>query len=97
MTDLISDIWKGLREAGMAEVMLYLPDGSASRCHWDSTALIGETRVALLGDQDRNIVRIIPIASCIGIGIPSPKGIDPLGYRAVVLSKLHEVFPGTDT
>jgi hypothetical protein len=95
MADLISDIWEGLREAGMPEVMLYLPDGAASRCHWDETALIGETRVALLGDQERNIVRIIPIAECIGIGIPSPKGVDPTGYRGVVQNKLRQAFPET--
>ena len=38
MTDLITDIWAGLKDAGMPEVMLYLADGSASRCHWDETA-----------------------------------------------------------
>ena len=88
MNELIGQIWEGLRDAGLPEVMLYLPDGSASRCHWDDTALVGETRVALLGDQDRNIVRIMPVDACIGLGIPSPKGVDPIGYRAVVREKL---------
>jgi hypothetical protein len=93
MPDLITEMWSKLRDAGIAEVMLYLTDGSASRCHWDDTALIGETRVALLGDQERNIVRIIPIAECVGIGIPAPKGVDPSGYRSIVKNKLHEAFP----
>lgn len=95
MSDLITQLWEGLRDAGLPEVMLYLPDGSASRCHWDSTAMIGEVRVALLGDQDRNIVRIIPIAACTGIGVASPKGVDPLGYRAIVQNRLVERFPQT--
>lgn len=77
----------------MPEVMLYLPDGSASRCHWDQTATIGDVRVALLGDQDRGIVRILPISSCAGIGIPAPKGTDPNGYRAVVKDKLTTTVP----
>ena len=64
----------------MPDVMLYLADGSACRCHWDNTALIGEVRVALLADQDRKIVRIMPIHDCKGIGIASPKGTDPAGY-----------------
>ena len=42
MTDLIAEIWSGLKDAGMPEVMLYLSDGSACRCHWDETALIGD-------------------------------------------------------
>ncbi len=88
MSDMIARMWEGLRDAGMPEVMLYLPDGSASRCHWNDTAMIGETRVALLGDQDRGIVRIIPVASCSGIGVASPKGTDPVGYRSVIRSKL---------
>ena len=64
MTDLITEIWVGLRDAGMPDVMLYLADGSAYRCHWDETALIGEVRVALLADQDRKIVRIMPVHEC---------------------------------
>jgi len=88
MAEQFTELWQGLRDAGLPEVMLYLPDGSASRCHWDDTALVGETRVALLGDQDRNIVRIMPVDACIGLGIPSPKGVDPIGYRAVVREKL---------
>lgn len=86
--DMITSLWDGLRSSGLPEVMLYLPDGSACRCHWDDTAVIGETRVALLGDQERNIVRIVPVSSCIGLGIASPKGVDPIGYRAVVREKL---------
>jgi hypothetical protein len=92
MPDLISEIWEGLKEAGMPDVMLYLSDGSASRCHWDETALIGSVRVALLADQDRKIVRIVPIHDCRGIGVASPKGIDPAGYRSVVQGKLAERF-----
>jgi hypothetical protein len=90
MTDLIATMWEGLRDAGLPEVMLYLPDGSASRCHWDDTAIIGAVRVALLGDQDRGIVRIVPVSSCVGIGIASPKGVDPVGYRAVIKGKLFK-------
>lgn len=90
MDDLISTMWQGLRDAGLPEVMLYLPDGSASRCHWDDTAMVGGVRVALLGDQDRNIVRIMPIMSCTGIGIPSPKGVDPMMYRGVVKERITE-------
>jgi hypothetical protein len=90
MTDLITVIWAGLNDAGMPEVMLYLADGSACRCHWNDTALIGTTRVALLADQDRKIVRIVPIHDCKGIGIASPKGTDPAGYRAVVQEKLNQ-------
>ena len=90
MTDLITQIWADLNDAGMPEVMLYLPDGSAYRCHWDETAVIGTTRVALLADQDRKIVRIMPVHGCEGIGIASPKGTDPAGYRSVVQQKLAE-------
>jgi hypothetical protein len=93
MADLITDLWSKLRDAGMAEVMLYLPGGAASRCHWDDTALIGDTRVALLADQERSIVRIMPISECEGIGIPAPKGVDPVGYKSVVHNKLRESFP----
>jgi hypothetical protein len=92
MTDLITEIWIGLKEAGMAEVMLYLADGSAYRCHWDETAMIGEFRVALLADQDRKIVRIVPVPECKGIGIASPKGTDPAGYRTYIRTKLGERF-----
>jgi hypothetical protein len=88
MAQLISEIWAGLREAGMPEVMLYLPDNSASRCHWDDTTTINDVRVALLADQDRQIVRILPVDSCVGIGIASPKGIDPSGYKLFVYKKL---------
>ncbi len=92
MSDLITDIWEGMKEAGMPEVMLFLADGSASRCHWDETALIGSVRVALLADQDRKIVRIVPVHDCKGIGVASPKGTDPAGYRSVVQVKLNERF-----
>lgn len=88
MAELISEIWQGLRDAGLPEVMLYLPDNTASRCHWDDTALIGNVRVALLGDQERNIVRIQAIDQCIGIGVAAPKGTDPMNFRFVVHSKL---------
>ena len=90
MSDLITMMWEGLRHSGIPEVMLSLPDGSASRCHLNDTAIVGEVRVALLGDQDRNIVRILPIASCVGIGVPSPKGVDPLTHRGFVKDKLAE-------
>jgi hypothetical protein len=90
--DLISEIWSGLKDAGLPEVMLYLPDGSACRCHWDDTALIGNTRVALLADQDRKVVRVMPIHECKGVGVASPKGIDPAGYRTVIQGKLNERF-----
>ncbi|HWT77958.1 MAG TPA: hypothetical protein VN648_04070 [Candidatus Methylomirabilis sp.] len=92
MTDLITQVWSALRDAGLPEVMLFLPDGSAYRCHWNDTSLIGSIRVALLADQDRKIVRIMPIEECKGIGIASPKGTDPMGYRALVLEKLNECF-----
>ncbi len=90
MPDLIAEIWEGLKDAGMPDVMLYLSDGSACRCHWDETVLIGKVRVALLADQDRKVVRIVPIQDCRGIGVASPKGTDPAGYRSVVQSKLAE-------
>src|SRR5271170_6478543 len=90
MSDLIVEIWSGLKDAGMPEVMIYLPDGAAYRCHWNETALIGPIRVALLADQDRKIVRIVPIHECQGIGIASPKGTDPAGFRSVVQQKLNE-------
>ena len=90
--DLITEIWSGLKDAGMPEVMLYLRDGTAYRCHWDDTALIGNVRVALLADQDRKVVRVVPVHECQGIGIASPKGTDPAGYRSVIQSKLNERF-----
>jgi hypothetical protein len=93
MESLITTMWEGLRDAGLAEVMLYLPDGSAARCHWDDTAVVGGTRVALVADQDRNIVRIVPVDTCTGIGVASPKGVDPAGYRAVVRGRLVEPDP----
>jgi hypothetical protein len=97
MAQLISEIWEGLRNAGLPEVMLYLPDNSASRCHWDDTALVGGVRVALLADQDRQIVRILPVDSCVGIGIASPKGTDPCGYKREVFNKLtHSPGDGDD-
>lgn len=89
MTQIISEVWAGLRDAGLPEVMLYLPDNSASRCHWDDTAVVNEVRVALLADQDRQIVRIVPVDSCVGIGVASPKGVDPSGYKMVVQKKLR--------
>ena len=94
MAQLISEIWQGLRDAGLPEVMLYLDDNSASRCHWDETTMIGEVRVALLADQDRKIVRIFPVDACTGIGIASPKGVDPSGYKGVVRLKLARQFGG---
>jgi hypothetical protein len=93
MTDLITEIWEGLKDAGMPDVMLYLSDGSACRCHWDETALVGTVRVALLADQDRKIVRIVPVHECKGIGVASPKGMDPAGYRSVVQGKLNGRSP----
>lgn len=89
----ITTLWEGLRDAGLPEVMLYLPDGSAARCHWDDTSEIQGTRVALVADQDRGIVRIIPVDSAVGLGIASPKGTDPAGYRAVVKQKLRVEEP----
>ncbi len=97
MTDLITQIWSAMRDAGMPEVMLYLPDGSASRCHWNDTALVGPIRVALLADQDRKIVRIMPVEQCTGIGIASPKGTDPMGYRSIVHEKLTSSFGDGNT
>ena len=91
MGDLIIELWQQLRDAGMPEVMLFLADGSACRCHWDSTAQLGSTRVSLPGDQVRNIVRIVPISACVGIGIASPKGTDPNAYRAVIQDRLASV------
>ncbi len=88
MSDLITEMWEGLRDAGIPDVMLYLSDGTACRCHWDDTAMVGTVRVALLGDQERGIVRIVPVSSCTGIGVPSPKGVDPVGYKAVVRERL---------
>ena len=92
MAELISEIWAGLREAGLPEVMLYLPDQTASRCHWDETTMIGEVRVALLADQERKIVRILPVDSCVGIGIASPKGTDPSGYKSIVYGKISSRY-----
>jgi hypothetical protein len=86
--DLIATLWEGLRDAGLPEVMLYLPDGTASRCHWDDTAVVGGLRVALLGDQERGIVRLVPLRACEGIGVPAPKGVDPCGYRPQVRERL---------
>jgi hypothetical protein len=93
MSDSITQIWSGLREAGMPEVMLFMPDGTASRSHWDETAMIGSMRVALLGDQERKIVRVIPVDACIGIGVATPKGIDTSCFRAMVQTKLTDRFP----
>ena len=90
MSESISQIWAGLRDAGLPEVMLFLPDGTASRSQWDDTAMIGATRVALLGDQERKIVRVIPVDLCIGIGVACPKGIDTSTFRTMVQSKLTE-------
>jgi len=90
MSESITQIWSGLRDAGLPDVMLFLPDGTASRCHWDETAMIGPTRVALLGDQERKIVRVIPVEACIGIGVASPKGIDTSCFRGMVQNKLNE-------
>lgn len=92
----VATLWEGLRDAGLPEVMLYLPDGTASRCHWDDTTLLGAQRVALLGDLERGIVRVIPVDTCVGIGIPAPKGMDPVGYRGTVRSKLASVFEGPE-
>ncbi len=89
MTDLITEIWSGLHEAGLSEVMLYLADGTAYRCDWYDTAVVGTTRVALLADQERKIVRVVPVHDCKGIGIASPKGTDPAGYRSFVQEKLN--------
>lgn len=88
----ISEIFESLHNVGMSEVMLYLPDGSASRCHWKDTAILNGVRVALVADVDRGIVRVVPLDRCEGIGFPSPKGVDPMGYKAVIGAKLNEVF-----
>ncbi len=88
MSDLIEGLWSGLRDAGLPEVMLYLPDGSASRCHWEDTAVVGGVRVALLADQERGIVRIVPVSTCLGLGIAAPKGTDPSAYRPMVRARL---------
>ena len=96
MIDLITQLWGALRDAGLPEVMLFLPDGTACRCHWNDTAMIGDTRVALLADQDRKIVRIMPVGECKGIGIASPKGVDPMGYRPVVQEKIYNFFGGPE-
>ena len=93
MTQLISEIWEGLCSAGLTEVMLYLPDNSAARCHWRDTAVIAGVRVALIADQERKIVRIVPVDSCAGIGVASPKGVDPTGHRSFVLNKIVNQFP----
>ena len=94
----LTKLWEQLKDKGIGDVMLYLADGSASRCDWNDTAMLGEVRVALLGDQDRGIVRIVEIDSCKGLGIPSPKGIDPRGYRSVVMEKLlNSQSPSADT
>jgi hypothetical protein len=93
MSQSINEIWSGLRDAGMPDVMLFLPDGTASRCHWDETALIGTTRVALLGDQERKIVRVVPVESCVGIGVAAPKGVDTSNFRTMVQSRLVESSP----
>jgi hypothetical protein len=90
MSGIVTELWEGLRKAGIPEVMLYLSDGSASRCHWEDTAVLGSIRVALLADQERNIVRIVPIESAVAIGVPSPKGVDSVGFRAVVQKKLRD-------
>lgn len=92
MNDMIERLWVGLRDAGLPEVMLYLADGTACRCHWEETAQIGQTRVALVADQERGIVRIVPLEACAGIGIASPKGTDPRGYRANIQTKLEALL-----
>ncbi len=38
----------------------------------------------------------MPIEECKGIGIASPKGTDPMGYRPLVLEKLNECFGAKD-
>ena len=81
MSELISELWEGLRAAGLPEVMLYLPDSSASRCHWKDTTMIGDVRVALLADQERGIVRILPVDSCRGSGSPARRGSTRQGTR----------------
>ena len=93
MAEMISEIWEGLCAAGIPEVMLYLPDNSAARCHWRDTADISGVRVALIADQERKIVRIVPVDTCVGIGVASPKGVDPTGHRSLVLGKIVQQFP----
>jgi hypothetical protein len=93
----IEQLWMGLRDVGITEVMLYLPDDTACRCDWDDTAVVSGMRVALLGDQDRGIVRILPIQMCTGIGVASPKGTDPVGYRAVVKERLFGVGTASES
>ena len=93
MAQMISEIWEGLCAAGLTEVMLYLPDNSAARCHWRDTAVIAGVRVALIADQERKIVRIVPVDTCVGIGVASPKGVDPTGHRSVILNKIVHQFP----
>jgi hypothetical protein len=44
--------------------------------------------VALLGDQERGIVRLVPVRTCEGIGVAAPKGVDPCGYRPQVRERL---------
>ena len=34
----------------------------------------------------------MPVHECQGIGIASPKGTDPAGYRTVIQGKLNERF-----
>ncbi len=92
MTDLMTGLWEGLRDAGLPEVMLFMADGTASRCHWDQTVMVGEVRVALLGDQERNVVRVVPIRDCAGIGLASPKGTDTSTFRSIVRARLVEQF-----
>ena len=94
MTDLITQVWSALRDAGLPEVMLFLPDGSAYRCHRNDTSLIGSIRVAILADQDRKIVRIMPIEECKGIGIASPKGNRPDGLPRLDPGKAQRVLRG---
>lgn len=55
------------------------------------TRRLSATYESLLGDQERGIVRIVPLAACEGLGIASPKGNDPSGYKSVVLGKLISV------
>ena len=76
---------------GLPEVMLFLPDGSASRCHWDDTAVTGRhggrrwPSCRAPRGPERKIVRIIPVDGCLGVGIASPKGSrsDELPRRGV--------------
>ena len=59
--------------------------------------MVGPTRVALLGDQDRKIVRVVPVDNCVGIGVASPKGTDTSCFRTMVQSRLNERFPRIPT